>query len=347
MQEKTVNSGFGTIDQDEAGAKNPLSRSFAGNRPTEAQNQALSALQAWNAMAQGAYPENTKRAWRADWAIFKAFCEAQGFSALPALPTTVREFIRACVELKKKPATIRRYVATIARAHRAADLESPCTKEPVRLALKEMTRTMAVRQRQARALGWAEIKAFNDSAGKGIRADRERALLCVAYDTMARRAELVALDLMDVTFGPDGSGTALIRRSKTDQAGEGARAYLSRDTARFLQIWIKGAKIENGALFRRIIGGKTIGARLHPNIVASIYKRVGRRLNLGSEDVAAISGHSVRVGATQDLLALNIDLASVMQAGRWKSTFMPMRYGEHVLAARGGMARAAAKQGRD
>jgi hypothetical protein len=51
--------------------------------------------------------------------------------------------------------------------------------------------------------------------------------------------------------------------------------------------------------------------------------------------------------AAQDLLALNIDLASVMQAGRWKDTRMPMRYGEHVLAARGGMARAAEKQGRD
>lgn len=54
-----------------------------------------------------------------------------------------------------------------------------------------------------------------------------------------------------------------------------------------------------------------------------------------------------RIGATQDLLALNIDLASVMQAGRWKSAAMPMTYGEEVLAARGGMARAAAAQGRD
>jgi len=63
--------------------------------------------------------------------------------------------------------------------------------------------------------------------------------------------------------------------------------------------------------------------------------------------VAQVSGHSIRIGATQDLLALNIDLASVMQAGHWKSTLMPMRYGEEVLAARGGMARAAQAQGRD
>lgn len=63
-------------------------------------------------------------------------------------------------------------------------------------------------------------------------------------------------------------------------------------------------------------------------------------------DRTAGVGHTVRVGATQDLLALNIDLASVMQAGRWRSNRMPMRYGEHVLAARGGVARAAHAQGR-
>jgi len=40
-------------------------------------------------------------------------------------------------------------------------------------------------------------------------------------------------------------------------------------------------------------------------------------------------------------------LASVMQAGRWKTNRMPMRYGEHVMAARGGMARAAKEQGRE
>jgi len=36
-----------------------------------------------------------------------------------------------------------------------------------------------------------------------------------------------------------------------------------------------------------------------------------------------------------------------MQAGRWKTNRMPMRYGEHALAARGAMAKAAEAQGRD
>ncbi len=44
-------------------------------------------------------------------------------------------------------------------------------------------------------MGWKEIKEFIESAGEGLRADRERALLCVAYETLARRGELVALEL--------------------------------------------------------------------------------------------------------------------------------------------------------
>jgi hypothetical protein len=40
----------------------------------------------------------------------------------------------------------------------------------------------------------------------------------------------VALDPEDFTFLPDGTGRVLIRRSKTDQAGEGNTAYLARET---------------------------------------------------------------------------------------------------------------------
>jgi len=64
------------------------------------------------------------------------------------------------------------------------------------------------------------------------------------------------------------------------------------------------------------------------------------------EESNEVSGHSIRVGATQDMLALSIHLASVMQAGRWKTTPMQMRYGEDIQAGLGGMARNAKAQGR-
>ena len=62
--------------------------------------------------------------------------------------------------------------------------------------------------------------------------------------------------------------------------------------------------------------------------------------------IKQISKYWIRVGATQNLLALDIDLVPLMQADRWKTNRMPMRHGEHVLAARGGMARAAQELGR-
>ena len=94
-------------------------------------------------------------------------------------------------------------------------------------------------------------------------------------------------------------------------------------------------------------GKGRIGGRLCPEAVARAFKAAAEYLELPAEEVEGISGHSVRVGATQDLLALNVDLASLMREGRWKSVRMPMRYGEHVMAAWGGMARAAREQGRD
>jgi hypothetical protein len=126
-----------------------------------------------------------------------------------------------------------------------------------------------------------------------------------------------------------------------------ARAYLSQETVKWLQQWLNSTGIEDGAIFRRLIGQKRVGDRLHADIIADIYKRVARWVGMPAKQVDQVSGHSVRVGATQDLLSLNIDLASIMQSGRWKSSRMPMRYGEEILAARGGMARAAAQQGRD
>lgn len=74
---------------------------------------------------------------------------------------------------------------------------------------------------------------------------------------------------------------------------------------------------------------------------------MARWVGMSARRVNQVSGHSVRVGATRDLLSLNIDLASIMQSGRWKSSRMPMRNGEEILALCGGMARAAREQGRD
>src|SRR3984957_2802003 len=224
----------------------------------------LAALLEWQAMAEGAYSANTLRAQKADGTIFQEFCEGRGVPFLPADPKIIREFIEDRTEAGKKPATIKRYVATIARVHVATGLLNPCASEAVRLGLKKMGRASSARQGQAHPLGWKEIKEFVASAGEGLRADRERALLCVAYETLARRGELVALQAKDLDIHPDGTGLALIRRGKTDAEGHGRVAYLSRETVRWLKVWLEHSKIMEGAVFRRLIGKAQIGGPLNP-----------------------------------------------------------------------------------
>ncbi len=323
------------------GAAPPIYKS--DDRPTGILEDKLAG---WSSMAKGAFAANTVRAWKADWEIFSEFCDAYRVGPLPSLPQTVRDFVFECVAKEKKAATIRRYVSSIGRAHRAANLPDPTATDAVKLALKEMGRSVPARQRQARGLVWEEIAQFLEFEPRGLRDIRDRALVAVAYDTMCRRDELVNLRIEDIGDSGDGSGSVLIRRSKTDTAGEGATAYLSPLTMRLVAAWRQASQLKSGPLFARVIGRNGIGDTVTAQIVTAVLRKVGQWVGLPAEEWRRISGHSCRVGAAQDLLALNIDMASVMQAGRWRDTRMPMRYGEKVLASRGAMARAAKSQGR-
>ena len=208
----------------------------------------------WSAMAAAAFSANTIRAWRADWAIFVESCRTYRLESLPAAPKTVRAFVFECLGKGKKPATVRRYVSTIGRAHRASGLVDPTASEEVRLALKEMGRNTTARQRQARGLVWAEIEVFLSIEPRNLRDIRDRALVAVAYDTMCRREELVSLRIEDIAEAGDGSGSVLIRRSKTDTTGEGATAYLSPLTMRLVAEWLKESGLKAGAVFVRVLG---------------------------------------------------------------------------------------------
>jgi len=71
-------------------------------------------------------------------------------------------------------------------------------------------------------------------------------MLCRAYETLARRGEFVALELKDIDLRPAGTGQPLIPRGKTEAEGEGRRAYFSRETVRWLKVWLEHAKIIEG-----------------------------------------------------------------------------------------------------
>ncbi|RYB04336.1 tyrosine-type recombinase/integrase [Lichenibacterium ramalinae] len=299
--------------------------------------------------AAGAFAPNTERALRADSRVFSAWCAGQGRETLPAMPETVADFVDAMAELRA-PATVRRYCASIAAMHRAAGLAPPTSAQPVRLALRRMARSKGGRQRQAEPLNRPALDRMLAAAGQGADPKaidlRDAALVAVAYDTLLRRSELVSLYIEDLAPTPDEGGTILVRKSKTDQGGEGMIKFLAPDTLRSLRAYLAaiGAP-QRGALFRPVSRWSRAGdTALEAQEVPRIFRRLATAAELKTG--RPHSGHSTRVGAAQDMLAAGLELGEVMQAGSWKSVAMVARYGERLLARRGAARKLAVIQNR-
>ncbi|MXW87559.1 MAG: tyrosine-type recombinase/integrase [Boseongicola sp. SB0667_bin_21] len=288
---------------------------------------------------------NTGRALRSDLAIYTAWCAESGCEPLPATAETVAEFIDGMAAVRS-PATVRRYLASINAAHRAAGGTDISGSEPVRAALGRMHRRKGRRQAQAQGLTWELRERLLEATGDRLIDLRDRALLAVAYDTLMRRSELVAVRVSDIVDYGDGSASVLVRTSKTDPEGFGARAYVARDTMSLVRNWLRQAGVIEGRLFRSLCRGE-LGEGLGAGHVSRIFKRMARTAGLPDGTVAAISGHSARVGAAQDMVEGGIGMAAILHSGRWKSPDMVNRYGEHLLARRSGAAMLARRQGRE
>jgi len=290
------------------------------------------------ARMEGAYSANTIRSYRADFTIFDVWCLQQHRAALPATPETVAAFVLAQSK-SAAPATVSRRRAAIAKIHRLLKLDSPVSTEVVNLATRTVFRQKCRRQDQALGLTSPLKQKLIGACPNNLQGLRDRALIAVGYDTLCRRAELVQLQIDDLTVKADGSGTILIRKSKTDQFGAGRLAYLSADTLRHLQGWLAAADLITGPTFRGVRGPKIMPAALHPYSVARVLKDLARDAGLDQTLIAKLSGHSMRVGAAQDMAAAGIELGAIMHAGGWKSPDIVMRYIEHMEVGNSGMAR--------
>jgi site-specific recombinase XerD len=296
-------------------------------------------------------PPNTQRARRSDWRAFTTFCAERQYLALPASPAVVAAFIEAmstptAARPARAVATLERYVSTIAHAHALTELPDPTRTAYVKGAYRQHTRGRPASQPK-QALRWAHVQhALEALRTASLTWDlRAKALLAVAYSTMARRAELVALTMEDLSLDATGDGTALIRMTKVDR--EEPR-YLTPEVVTHLRAWLNHAKITSGAVFRRIENSGAVGQRaLHPQEVAREFQRIARRLNARAPDgeplwpALRLGAHSTRIGAAHDLAAAGIDLTSIMHSGGWNDPKMPRYYTRELAAKSSGMARMA------
>jgi site-specific recombinase XerD len=285
----------------------------------------------------GAYSANTIRSYRADLTIFEAWCERMGQSAFPASPETVASFVLAQSEIAA-PATVGRRRAAIAKIHRLLKFDNPVATEEVNLATRSVFRRKSRRQHQAlgltNLLKAKVIKACsNDMTGL-----RDRALIALGYDTLCRRSELVQLQIEDLKASQHGAATILVRRAKSDQFGDGRVCYISPSALSHLRRWLRAANLESGLIFRSIRGKRALSIGLHPYSVSRIIKNNAAKAKLGADIVMNLSGHSMRVGAAQDMAAAGIELPAIMHAGGWKTPDIAIRYIERLDVIKSGMA---------
>lgn len=174
-----------------------------------------------------------------------------------------------------------------------------------------------------------DIRAMVGATDEGLIGLRDRALILLGFAGAFRRSELVSLTAEDCGFGKDGL-TIVLRRSKTDQTGEGRKIGIPYGSnpetcpVRTVQAWIEGAGIPSGPLFRSINRhGKTQAGGLSGIDVARIVKKLAERAGL---DPAKYAGHSLRAGHATSAAIAGASERSIMNQTGHRSVQMVRRY---------------------
>ncbi len=329
----------------------------------------------------------TRAALTSDLKCFLNWCASQrpAEQSIPARPEAIVHYLQWLARGSEnragaKPATLSRRLASIARAHRMlgfGDTEPlPTQAGMVKDTLKGLRREKRQRQRQAAPLRLGDemgegqgaptgpnLRALLAACGTDLPGLRDAALFSTAYDAGLRVSELVATTVSDLSRMPDGTGRLEIQKSKTDQTGEGALAWLSAETMTRLSEWLGASGINKGPVFRRInrltskpdrygqqvqrqyLGGQPLTRQ---GVVAILRRRLLQAIDLGllelepgtEGDVArSISAHSFRVGLAQDLFAAGEDGAGIALALRWSSPTTALRYARELAVGSNAAAR--------
>lgn len=281
----------------------------------------------------GAYAPNTLRAYKADMLEFIAYCEKNGFCALPAKPETVAEFLIQTIPQGIKSSTIRRKVSSISAIHRLSSLEDPTKHSEVRIIQRKIYRQLGTRFDQAYPITRALLTRLLAACADDLHGLRDRAMLLVAYDSMRRRTELISLRAEDIEWIPNTGASILLRKNKTDQQGCGKWIHLTGESSEALHQWLLAAKISEGLIFRGVRSSGEITSGLCESRIPRIYKTLANKAGIDVSVVQRISGHSMRVGGAQDLLNSGASLPQIMVKGGWTKTDTVLRYVERTRSS--------------
>ena len=282
---------------------------------------------------QSSKATNTIRAYKSDFKDFGLFCAQNGFKSLPSEPKVVSLYLTYLSTKDAKMSTLKRRLVSIGVIHKIKghylDTKHPSIIENI-MGIKRRKGSV---QKGKKPLLINNLKllinVIDQQKCEEIKKLRDRSIILIGFSGGFRRNEIVALNYDDLDFVHEGLKLS-IRRSKTDQFGEGMiKALPYFDNSKYcpvisLKNWIDTSKIKSGSLFRRLTKGSRLSDnRLTDQTVALLIKKY---LQLAGIESKNYSGHSLRSGFATSAAESGAEERSIMTMTGHKSTEMVRRY---------------------
>tara|TARA_B100001057_G_C22756772_1_gene914143 strand:- start:246 stop:1163 length:918 start_codon:yes stop_codon:yes gene_type:complete len=263
---------------------------------------------------------NTIRAYQSDYNDFSIFCSKNGFQSMPTQPKILALYLTE-LSAKSKYSTLKRRLASISILHKIRGHYID-TKHPIIMEnLMGIKRAKGTYQKAKKPLLISDLKllinAIDESQEKHIRKIRDKALILIGFSGGFRRSELVNIEIQDVEFVTEGV-KIFVKRSKTDQSGEGMRKAIPYfNNIQFcpviaLKKWIDAFEKNQNKIFN--ISDK--------NVVLIIKKYA----SIAGLDSNKYAGHSLRSGFATSTAESGADERNIMAMTGHKTAEMVRRY---------------------
>ena len=263
---------------------------------------------------------NTLRAYQADFKDFSRFCIKNGLSSIPTEPKILALYLTH-LSANSKFSTLKRRIASISVIHKLKGHYLD-TKHPIIMEnLHGIKRVKGSNQKAKKPILINDLKTIINKIDEINLPEkkqlRDKALILIGFSGGFRRSELVNIDYDDLEFVNEGV-KIFIKRSKTDQSGEGMiKAIPYFDNKIFcpvtkLKDWINFSEMKSGKVFD--ISDKS---------VALIIKKY---LSLSGFDANKYGGHSLRSGFATSAAEFGAEERNIMAMTGHKTTQMVRRY---------------------
>tara|TARA_S200000501_G_scaffold363827_1_gene395202 strand:+ start:50 stop:955 length:906 start_codon:yes stop_codon:yes gene_type:complete len=260
--------------------------------------------------------DNTLRAYQSDFRDFSLFCNKNGFSSMPTQPKIIALYITH-LSKSSKFSTLKRRIASISVLHKLKGHYLD-TKHPIIMEnLHGIKRTLGSRQKAKKPLLINDLKLIIKAIDK--EKIRDKALILIGFSGGFRRSELVNIFYDDIEFVTEGV-KILIKRSKTDQSGEGSiKAIPYFNNQEFCPVI--ALKNYVGEKFRDQNEGRIF--QISDKSVALIIKKYAEKAGL---DASKYAGHSLRSGFATTAAEFGAEERNIMAMTGHKTTQMVRRY---------------------